>query len=335
MELRASPTSRLDDLAQRLGVPFGKSRDCIGPSSQPYRTVPAADLRSVRLPKTDARPRRVSGRCLPHPRSFQPTRRADAFHRTERAQQNLFAVLADAGAIVQDALADAPLHQELVVTIGEPVRLVADALEQTQRPRILRQPQRRGSAGTIDFLELLRQPNNGQVMQPEFLQLRARAAELALCRRPRSRGQADAPACGAEPTLVRVQGRLHRRPCPAIRSSGVSASVSSSASASSSRSISPSSSASVSSASKPGPSMSSSPSRLALCAAAVGAGFSGVVGVGRIAAVRRGREPPKRVVRVFLRKLRRVAVLLARFDQAPSHIAAGRPPPCWRNRSGP
>ena len=63
------------------------------------------------------------------------------------AQQELFAVLADAGAVVEDALGDAAFHEQLVVAICKPVRLVADALEQAQRAGILRQPQREGAPG--------------------------------------------------------------------------------------------------------------------------------------------------------------------------------------------
>ena len=61
----------------------------------------------------------------------------------------LLAVLAHAGAIVEDALGDALFHEKLVVAVGEAVRLVADALEQPQCAGVLRQPEREadGRAG--------------------------------------------------------------------------------------------------------------------------------------------------------------------------------------------
>ena len=55
--------------------------------------------------------------------------------------KQILAVLAHARAIVENAFADALLHQELVISVGETVRFVANALEQTQRAGIRRQLQ--------------------------------------------------------------------------------------------------------------------------------------------------------------------------------------------------
>src|SRR4051812_27433068 len=51
----------------------------------------------------------------------------------EVRQELLFARLRDAGAVVEQALGDATFHEELMVAVGKPMRLVADALEQPQR----------------------------------------------------------------------------------------------------------------------------------------------------------------------------------------------------------
>src|SRR3954470_22346338 len=54
---------------------------------------------------------------------------AQSIYRSESPQQQILAVLTDAGAIVENALADPLLHQQLVIGIRESVRFVADALE--------------------------------------------------------------------------------------------------------------------------------------------------------------------------------------------------------------
>jgi hypothetical protein len=51
------------------------------------------------------------------------------FHGTEPAQKQILAVLTHARTIVENAFADALLHQELVVGISESVGLVSNALE--------------------------------------------------------------------------------------------------------------------------------------------------------------------------------------------------------------
>ena len=70
--------------------------------------------------------------------NFFDARLAQSLHGSEFAEKKIFAVLAHAGTIVEDAFADPLFHQELVIGVGETMRLIADALEQTQRTRIRR-----------------------------------------------------------------------------------------------------------------------------------------------------------------------------------------------------
>ena len=58
---------------------------------------------------------------------------AQAIHRTEPLQQQIFPVLTHARTIVENAFADSFFHQQLVIGVGEPMRFIADALKQTQR----------------------------------------------------------------------------------------------------------------------------------------------------------------------------------------------------------
>src|SRR5881392_1550330 len=68
-----------------------------------------------------------------------PFRRGDLFHGRfpqsvygpKFSQQQIFAVLAHARTIVENAFADPLLHQELVIGVRETMRFVADTLEQT------------------------------------------------------------------------------------------------------------------------------------------------------------------------------------------------------------
>ena len=63
------------------------------------------------------------GRDLIHARP------AKAIHRAEPPQQQVFPVLAHAEAIVENAFFDSLFHEQLMICIGEPVCLIADALE--------------------------------------------------------------------------------------------------------------------------------------------------------------------------------------------------------------
>ena len=70
----------------------------------------------------------------------------------ESAQEQILAVLTYARAIVQNAFADALLHQKLMVSIGEPVGFVSNALEQTQRAGVRRQARAAGPVLAGKFL---------------------------------------------------------------------------------------------------------------------------------------------------------------------------------------
>ena len=63
---------------------------------------------------------------------------------------------ADSGAVIEDALLDAPFHEELVVAVREAVRLVADTLEEAQGALIVGGHEGLRFTGAKDLLALLR-----------------------------------------------------------------------------------------------------------------------------------------------------------------------------------
>src|SRR5260370_1981609 len=95
---------------------------------------------------------------------------------TKLSQEKILPVLTHTGTIVKNAFADALFHEQLMVGIGETMCFIANALEQTQSAGIDRQLQRQRPAGPINLLVFLREPDNGEIMQSEPLQ-------LATCRR--------------------------------------------------------------------------------------------------------------------------------------------------------
>jgi hypothetical protein len=97
---------------------------------------------------------------------------------TELPQKKIFPVLTHARAIIQNAFSDSFLHQELVISIREAMRFVANPLQQMQRAGIRWQLQGHRSSGPINFFELFRQPNDRQIVQPEPLQFAARGRKL-------------------------------------------------------------------------------------------------------------------------------------------------------------
>jgi hypothetical protein len=70
-----------------------------------------------------------------------PLGRGDLLHgrfpqpidRAKFPQQQILSVLTHAGTIVENALADPLLHQQLVIGIREAMRFITDSLEQSQR----------------------------------------------------------------------------------------------------------------------------------------------------------------------------------------------------------
>jgi hypothetical protein len=57
---------------------------------------------------------------------------AKAVHGAEPPEQQIFPVLAHPVTIVENAFFDSFFHEQLVICIGKPVRLIADALKQSQ-----------------------------------------------------------------------------------------------------------------------------------------------------------------------------------------------------------
>ena len=56
--------------------------------------------------------------------------------RSKPVQQQIFPVLAHTRAIIENTFFDALFHQQLVVRVGEPMGLIANALKQPQCRRI-------------------------------------------------------------------------------------------------------------------------------------------------------------------------------------------------------
>ena len=59
-------------------------------------------------------------------------------HRTECGEKALFSGRTNPGTVIKKAFRDAPLHEQLVVAVGETVCLVPDALQQAECPGIMR-----------------------------------------------------------------------------------------------------------------------------------------------------------------------------------------------------
>ena len=83
-------------------------------------------------------------------------RLAEAIHGAKPLQQQIFPVLAHAWTIVENTFFDSFFHQQLVICVSEPMRLIADALKQSQGRRIHWKSQRQCAAGSINFLVFFR-----------------------------------------------------------------------------------------------------------------------------------------------------------------------------------
>ncbi len=78
----------------------------------------------------------VFGQFRPNPfrgRNFLHGRFPKTIDRAELSQEQILPVLTYARTIVENAFADSLLHQELMVGVGESVRFVPNALQQSQR----------------------------------------------------------------------------------------------------------------------------------------------------------------------------------------------------------
>jgi hypothetical protein len=105
---------------------------------------------------------------------------AEAGDTAEFLEKQLFAVLRNSGAFVEEALGDAPFHEELMIAVGKPVRFVANALEELEGSAVVGELEWLGTAGAIDFLEFLGQTDDRDVVEAELLEFAAGGAELAL-----------------------------------------------------------------------------------------------------------------------------------------------------------
>jgi hypothetical protein len=100
-------------------------------------------------------------------------RLAEAIHGAEPLQQQIFPVLAHPGAIVENAFFDSFFHEQLVICVSEPMRLIADALKQSQGRRIHWKSQRQCAAGSINLLVFFCQTDNRKIVQAQSLQFTA------------------------------------------------------------------------------------------------------------------------------------------------------------------
>ena len=100
-------------------------------------------------------------------------RLAEAIHGAEPLQQQIFPVLAHAWTIVENAFFDSFFHEQLVICVSEPMRLIADALKQSQGRRIHWKSQRQCASGSINLLVLFRQTDNRKIVQAQSLQFTA------------------------------------------------------------------------------------------------------------------------------------------------------------------
>ena len=87
---------------------------------------------------------------------------AEAIHGAELLQQQTFPVLTHARAIVENAFFDSFFHEQLVIRVGKPMRLVANALKQSQGRRIHWKSQRQCAAGSINLLVFFCQTDDRQ-----------------------------------------------------------------------------------------------------------------------------------------------------------------------------
>ena len=100
---------------------------------------------------------------------------AEFFDAAEVGEEGGAALFAEAGKIVEDALADLLRAEVGVIGVGEAVGFVADALEQLERAAIMRNEDRCAAAGDEDLLALLNntiRPLPGVASTETFVYLR-------------------------------------------------------------------------------------------------------------------------------------------------------------------
>src|SRR5205807_2411999 len=74
--------------------------------------------------------------------------------RPEFSQEQIFTVLTDAGAIIENAFIDPLLEQQLMIRVRETMRLIPDSLKQMQRAGIDRELQRHCATRPVNLLML-------------------------------------------------------------------------------------------------------------------------------------------------------------------------------------
>ena len=92
--------------------------------------------------------------------NFLYRRFAQTFHGAELSQQQIFPVLAHPRAIIENALADALFHEQLMIRVGKPMGFVTDSLEQAQSAGIHWKLQRQRPAWPINLLPFLGQADD-------------------------------------------------------------------------------------------------------------------------------------------------------------------------------
>ena len=95
------------------------------------------------------------------------------FTEPNRCSNKTFPILTHARAIVENAFFDSFFHEQLVIRVGKPMRLVSNALKQTQGRRIHWKSQRQCAAGSINLLVFFRQTDNRKIVQAQSLQFAA------------------------------------------------------------------------------------------------------------------------------------------------------------------
>src|SRR5947209_14813147 len=103
----------------------------------------------------------------------------EALDGSELFEQDRLALLADAGEFIENAFGNLLQAQLGIIGVSEAVRFIADALQQFERARIVREPKRLALAGPINLLELLGQANDWNMAQAQLGQFGASGAKLA------------------------------------------------------------------------------------------------------------------------------------------------------------
>jgi hypothetical protein len=85
--------------------------------------------------------------------------------RSKSPQQQTFPVLAYTRAIVKNAFFDTLFHEQLMICVGEPMGLIANALKQPQRGRIHWEPQGQCPARLVNLLAFFGQAYDGKIVQ--------------------------------------------------------------------------------------------------------------------------------------------------------------------------